>query len=246
MNTNWPKDQDLLQQIKAQSPNLLVAFSCGKDSIALMLHILESGIYRIEDMKLYYMYLVPGLEFVEQSIRYFEDFFGAKIERIPHPSLIRMTRNLVYCSPERWPSIVRQKLKNADYSAFVDALRKRDEAYSNAFVASGVRSCDSPLRRIALSKYGPVNHTERKVQLIWDKNIAWVREVIARNKVRLPVDYEMFGRSFDGIDYRFIAPIKQRFPKDYETIERFFPIVGAEIFRYETVGKESAEVSRNE
>ena len=42
----------------------------------------------------------------------------------------------------------------------------------------------------------------------------------------LPVDYEMFGRSFDGIDYRFISPIKERFPDDYARILEWFPMAG--------------------
>lgn len=238
MDNGWPIDGDLLRQIKAQSPNLLIAFSCGKDSIAMLLHILESGVYKMDEMRLYYMYLVPGLEFVEEGIHYFENYFNTKIERIPHPSLMRMIKNLVFCSPERWATVQSFGLRNREYSNFVDALRRRDRAYKSAFVASGVRACDSPLRRIAIKKYGPINHTEQKFFPIWDKNIAFVRDIMNRHSVKLPVDYELFGRSFDGIDYRFLAPIKRRFPRDYERIEALFPLVGAEVFRYEEINHE--------
>jgi hypothetical protein len=54
--------------------------------------------------------------------------------------------------------------------------------------------------------------------------------------VCLPVDYEMFGRSFDGLDYRFLKPIRHRFPKDYAKIVEMFPLVEIESFRYEQVG----------
>lgn len=234
----WKTDVGLLRQIKAESPRLFVAFSCGKDSIASLLHILDSGVYTMDEMRLYYMYLVPGLEFIEEGLKYFEDYFKCKIERIPHPSLLRMLKNMVFCAPQQWEIIQSFALRNRGYADFVDALRCRDKAYRNAFVASGVRACDSPLRRIAIKKYGPINRTEKKFFPIWDKNIAFVRDIMSRHGAKLPVDYEMFGRSFDGIDYRFLAPIKQRFPKDYERIEALFPMAGAELFRYEEIGRE--------
>lgn len=48
---------------------------------------------------------------------------------------------------------------------------------------------------------------------------------------QLPVDYKLFGRTFDGIDYRFLKPIKENFPRDYEKIITWFPLAELELFR---------------
>jgi hypothetical protein len=53
------------------------------------------------------------------------------------------------------------------------------------------------------------------------------------HKCKLPIDYHLFGRSFDGMDYRFLKPIKDNFPKDFEKILEWFPLADLEIFRAE-------------
>ncbi len=49
--------------------------------------------------------------------------------------------------------------------------------------------------------------------------------VIERHGIKLPVDYEMFGRSFDGIDWRFVEPLRKHLPEDYERLRFWFPLV---------------------
>jgi hypothetical protein len=56
---------------------------------------------------------------------------------------------------------------------------------------------------------------------------------IERHGIKLPVDYELFGRSFDGIDYRFVKPLRDRLPKDYERIKFWFPLIDLEIMAHE-------------
>jgi hypothetical protein len=46
-----------------------------------------------------YKYLVPGLEFVEESLAYYERFFGTKIVQVPHPSMFRWLRNFTLQPP---------------------------------------------------------------------------------------------------------------------------------------------------
>ena len=50
----------------------LLAFSCGKDAVAAWLAIRD----RFDEVIPYYLYLVPHLEFVDESIDYYERFFG--------------------------------------------------------------------------------------------------------------------------------------------------------------------------
>jgi len=80
-------DSDELCEYMAElsGGNTLLAFSCGKDSIVAWLKLRKY----FKKIVPYYMYCVPNLEFVEKSLRYYEDWFGCHIARMPHPSLYR-------------------------------------------------------------------------------------------------------------------------------------------------------------
>lgn len=85
------------------------------------------------------------------------------------------------------------------------------------------------------NKYGPIREKTKLFFPCWNMNKATVVDLIKKNNICVPIDYEMFGRSFDGLDYRFIVQIKKRFPRDYKKIVEMFPLVEAEVFRYENI-----------
>ena len=39
----------------------------------------------------------------------------------------------------------------------------------------------------------------------------------------------------DGLDYRFIKPLKEKMPDEYERIKKYFPLIDLEILRYEQI-----------
>ena len=83
----------------------LLAFSRGKDAIATWLQLRRY----FEDIRPIWFYLVPGLEFEDESIDYFERKFQTPIRKLPHPSVNRLLNNLVYqppgnCAPSPAPA----------------------------------------------------------------------------------------------------------------------------------------------
>ena len=85
------------------------------------------------------------------------------------------------------------------------------------------------------TQIGSVNFKKRHFYPIFDWNIEDLKNCLRDNNVKLPVDYEMWGKSFDGIDYRFIKPLKERFPADYDKLKELFPLLDLEIMRYEQI-----------
>ena len=158
------------------------------------------------------MYLVPDLEFVERSLRYYEDFFSTAIIRVPHPSLYRMLSHFVFQPPERCRAIEDADFLQPTYRDVQDLLRE-DLEIPGAYVATGVRAADSPMRRIAVATHGPIQPNNLSFWPIWDWRIADVWKAITSAGAKLARDYQVFGRSFDGLDYRFLGPIKQEFPQ---------------------------------
>jgi hypothetical protein len=101
------------------------------------------------------------------------------------------------------------------------------------FAVSGVRAADSPDRRVAIKRHGPVNHARRSFFPVYDWNKARLLDEIRASGLRLSPEYRLFGRSFDGIDYRFVRPIRDHYPADYDRIRAFFPLIDVELHRYE-------------
>jgi hypothetical protein len=222
----------VLDQIAADTDTILLAFSCGKDSIAAWLTCRD----RFARIVPFYMYLIPHLNFVEASLAYYEDFFGTPILRVPHPSLYRMLTGLVMQPLERIRVIEAAGLPTFDYDTLTDLIKKELGLDKHQFTASGVRAADSPTRRAAMTQYGPINWNRHYFYPVWDMLKADLIALLTDSRIALPVDYLWFGRSFDGIDYRFLEPIRHHAPQDYETIRQWFPLVEMELIRYQSPG----------
>jgi 3'-phosphoadenosine 5'-phosphosulfate sulfotransferase (PAPS reductase)/FAD synthetase len=207
---------------------LILSFSAGKDSIALWLYLRE----RFEIIP-YYMYYVPGLEFIERSLEYYENLFGVHIIRMPHPSIYRMLNNLVFQPPERVAQLERAQLPEVQMDDITDFIKLDWKLPQFTWTATGVRAADSPNRRATINKYGPTNIKRQQCLPIWDWNKDQIIEIMRRHGVKLPMDYKIFGRSFDGIDLRFLHPIRQHLPHDYAKILEWFPLADLELFRHE-------------
>src|ERR1700722_7290400 len=81
-----PRGDELIAEYKRKyGDKTLIAFSRGKDSIAVALALRD----KIEMIPFYYDDL-PGLEFVDESLAYYEkNLFGRRILRMPHPAFYK-------------------------------------------------------------------------------------------------------------------------------------------------------------
>lgn len=231
---HYPNSRALCDAVHAATGGTaIVSFSGGKDAIASVLQLRECG---FTDFRMYYLYIVPGLEFIERGLRYYEDAFKVEIVRLPHQSLSRMLRNLVYQPPERAALVEQIAWPKFDYADIYAHVRKRWNM-PEGWIALGTRTADSPFRLANVKRYGSLNPNRGTFLPIFDWRLEDVRSAIVRHGLKLPAEYRLFGRSFDGLDYRFLAPIKQYFPRDYERILSYFPLAHLDIFRRGFDGK---------
>ncbi|WNV82227.1 hypothetical protein [Umezawaea sp. Da 62-37] len=220
-----PSEQ-IRAELAAEGKPVLLGFSRGKDSLAAWLAMRDAGITVVP----YHLYLVPDLRFVEDSLKFYEDFFGVPILNLPHPTLYRWLNSLLFQPPERAAVIEAAQLPEPTYEELAELIRT-DFDLPAAWNADGVRAADSPNRRMAMVTHGPKREHLRKVSIVWDWRIADVRAALARHHCPLPEEYEWFGRSFDGMDFRFLDPIRQHAPEDYRRILDWFPLADLEVFR---------------
>lgn len=219
--------EDTIKMVRGMTDTILLSFSCGKDSIAAWLQLRDH--FRIIP---FYMYLVPDLAFVDDSLLYYEDFFEEHIIRVPHPSLYRWINNHTFQSFEHLPIIYAAKLPDFTYDNLSEWIGKEHDLL-DIWTASGVRAADSPNRRSSINKNSPITWSRQYFYPIWDMKIAELEALLERHRILLPIDYKLFGRSFDGIDHRFIHIIKKKLPDDYQKILNWFPMIELELMRYE-------------
>lgn len=227
-----PTSAEVLARLKAEERPVLLSFSCGKDSIAAWVAMEEAGIEVIPC----YMWLVPNLKFVQEELSYFEEAFDKKIHRYPHASYYRLIVDLVDQPPEHCGIIEAASPPKPQYDEIWRMIRHDLGLDPDTWVADGVRAADSIVRRASFVKHGVMKPGNRKVSPIADWLKAEVMDAINRKGVNLPIDYEIWGRSFDGIDYRFTAPMRERLPEDFEILKKWFPLIESDIVRHEAYG----------
>lgn len=228
--------EDVIREVLGISPRVLLSFSTGKDSIAAYLAIREAG---FEDIQPFYLYQVPGnLEFIEESLSYYERtlFGGRRVIRMPHPYLWAVMRNMIHQPPERVELIQFFDFAQIEHEEVQQFVLSDLGWPDTAMTAVGVRAADSQNRYAMFKRHGmriAVNVEKRKFYPVFDWNKERALSAIRKSGVRLPVDYRVFGRTFDGFDARFLAPMKQYFPNDYRRILEWVPMADAEFFRHE-------------
>lgn len=228
-NLEYSNSAELCAGMSAECDTCILAFSTGKDSIAAWLQ-LRKYFKRIIP---YYCYSVPGLKFVEDSLRYYEEFFETRIYRMEHRSFYRKLNALVFQPPEHYAKLKQMDLPGDEYDDELigELIREAGQLPTAAYVATGVRMADSPRRRISIKKNGAINHNQKRFYPVYDWKKADLLTAIDEAGVKLPVDYKLFGRTFDGLDYRFLKPIKENFPDDYAKIIEWYPLAELELYR---------------
>lgn len=228
-----PTSAEIREQLAAEGRTVLVAFSGGKDAIATELALQDAGVPTV----LAHLFYIPGrepgrtLHFVERGLTDLEQALGKPIHRYPHPSFYRWLNNFVFQPPERCEVIEAANLPTPDYAVMWNLIRADLGLPADTWVADGVRAADSIVRRASFTRHGVIKPKDHKVSPIADWLVGEVRDRIAAAGITLPVDYELFGRSFDGIDHRFLAPIAEHFPDDFQRILDWFPLADLELFR---------------
>lgn len=230
MRSYAKSSEDTIAEIRKISPHCLISFSRGKDSIAAYLAIRD----KFDSVTPYFYNVVPGLEFVEESLAYFEQKMGTRIIRLPAPGFYRSLNNLLYQPPDTIRLIEALDLETHSHDDMQAAVcHDAGLDPETSFNALGMRAKDSMQRTLYFQKNGPVNFTRKLFYPVWDWDKQRVIDTIKHHGWKLPVDYKYFSASFDGLYLRFMVPIKKYFPRDWEKIVNIYPLIEMEILRYE-------------
>ncbi len=224
-----PTSEEIRQRLKDQNKSVILACSLGKDSLAAWCALEKAGIEVIP----VYFWTIPNLPLINENIKTIENIFDTKIHLAPHPRFFRMLSRFVLQPPQRLSTIQYAGLQALDYEDMWIYLKEDLELPADTFVCDGVRACDSIPRRASLTKHGVYKPTTHKASVIADWQKHEVMDALVKRGIGLPPDYELFGRSFDGLDKRFIEPLQKARPADFALIKKWFPFVDADVCRWE-------------
>jgi hypothetical protein len=231
-------DAKLRDTIRQDGDRVLLSFSTGKDSLAAWLVLRDAG-FKVTP---FYMQLIPDLQFVERSLRYYEDFFGVHIYRTLHPSFAVYFLNLWLQPPHRKEAIDRIGFYEFDYGDVEYDVKRTAGLPETAWTAVGLRRAESLARRSRIPQCG-YSAALRKFYPVAEYTKDDLIRVLRKANVKLPVDYTLFGRSFDGLDYQYLRPIRDKFPEDYRRILKWHPLAGAEFHREDVANSHGQNVS---
>lgn len=229
----WPTGDKLYKQIREIcGPRVLLGFSRGKDAIGAALPLMQ----HFDDVVPIYMSLIPGLEFVQESIDYFErKLFKRKVYVVPHPNLFRMLQHWTFQDYEGFHIVNKLPFPRWTYEDVRQHVIEQEGLPKNTYIATGVRTADSVTRLTALRRNGPITSSKHTFHAIYDWKKDQLLGEITKAGIRLPVDYSIWGRTLDGIDARFMLPLRHHLPEDYERACTWFPLIPADIERYERI-----------
>lgn len=215
---------------------VFLQFSTGKDSICSWMRLREYGKFKIIP---YFMYWFPGLSWQEEALDYYENWFGQRIMRLPHPLFHQHLNEFLYQPPHRVGEIFSWDLLKWDFSDLENALAAQfglDDPLP--YAAMGFRGADNIDRRNLIIQKGAVGSGRRRYFFpVWEYNVEDVSRVIKQSGIKLPADYKKWGRTIGAWDYQYIKPISEHFPEDFDRVIRFWmPLIDAEIIRHDIVG----------
>jgi hypothetical protein len=207
---------------------VLLSFSGGKDSLLCWCALHQMGI----KVHPYYMYYHPDLDFVNEYLDYLEDFFGVKIIRVLHPLMYNWLRTYSGQTPHRRFVVDMLDLPSYTYED-IEAGVRRTLDLPSSWVAIGTRSADSMNRRAVFKKHGWIRAKTKKFYPVYNIKKDALISIINETGVKLAPDYEIFGRSYDGYQFTYLAGMRDRWPDDYAKILEVFPLLKSEMYRAE-------------
>ena len=216
----------LFDMVKTQAKitdSVIVAFSGGKESIVT----LDLCFRYFNNVKPFFMYIVPGLSFQEKTIKWYENRYQTEIIRMPHMDVSEFYHYGSFRRPDPEFPIV-------SINDIYHYIRLETGIY---WIAAGERIKDSIVRRAMIKHSGSIDLKRGRFYPLCEWNKREVIGYIKKHRLYLGEDSRKLGFSFKSLAADELLMVKQYFPEDYNKILRLYPFAGAAVKRMEAYGK---------
>jgi hypothetical protein len=222
--------QENIPQMKKKEH--ILHFSCGADSVACHLRMREWGI----EPTLIYMYYIDNLPFVENYIKYYEKKMNCHIYKLPSPLFWFDFENGLFQKPMVGQPLY-QGIRSFGWGKY--STKTYNEilkiAKPDSMHAKGLRVTDGINRASMLKKKGPI------IGDTWYPIASYgfndIKALLTKHGVKLPIDYSLWGMSFESPRHWMLPAMKAELPESYKMIKKYFPLIGLQAAQDEAIGK---------
>lgn len=213
----------VLKHLRAQSSEVVLFYSGGKDSLVL-LDLLAPHFNKIYCV---FMYFIPDLQHLEPYL--------AWIKRYPNVELIQLPHWMTgYYMKHNFYSMHRP---DSNLKAFkqVDVENKAKELTGCEWIVFGHKQADSMNRRLMLRGYtfDAINNKNKKVYplSLWKKD--QVKQYINLKRIIKPIEYG--GKNSNGLDLNIdvFLYLREHHPDDLKRIFEVFPLSQQILFEHD-------------
>lgn len=221
-----PDGLTIARWVRTRGSKCLVAFSRGKDSFATVERVRTAGLEPIA-----FSYYEPGFRYQQRDLDRLEDAFAMPIIRLPHRMFWTLLWEMHMQPPDRlsaiYANIGQGPSEDVMYrlillTAYARGYWSPDDG--EVWVALGVKAADSPMRRIAISTHGPYSLAHHTFMPIWDYRKADILAALDRIGIPLPIDYRIWGSTFDGIDPKYVTMLAKHLPGEFARWLEWYPL----------------------
>jgi phosphoadenosine phosphosulfate reductase len=213
---------EYMEGLAQKHPACLVAFSGGKDSLA----ILDLACRHFKKVTPFFMFLIPGLRCIEEKMTIVKERWGLDILHYPHFLLFNAFNRSIYCKKSF------RMDKNLQEFGLTDIYKCVISDTGVNLIFNGSKETDSLWRRQKYFKFMTFENVFYPLKS-WRKND--VLAYLKINNIPLP---SSSGHQSTGIDLS--APsllwLHDKYPDDFERLEAYFPFIGAVVKRREWYG----------
>lgn len=216
--------QQVIDTVRKKTNRVLLFYSCGKDSIALLNWCAKN----FSEVVCVFMYFVKDLEHINKFINFSKKQYPniSFIQR-PHYALTYINKSGLFCSP--------QNTRILKLSDIIQSVRLETQI---EYVFLGMKQSDSMNRRIMLRQY--------ELQAISPTNLVYpfslwkdkdVLRYISNNRLPKPIQYsnkKSNGITFDLDVYLYL---REHYPNDLQKILDVYPLSEKILFDYDQKNK---------
>jgi hypothetical protein len=209
----------------------VLGFSRGKDSLAAWLYLRNY----FDTIIPFHSCIIPGLDFVERSLTYYENVMNTKIERLMSgviPDTQQFGIFQTFNMYEILDTIGLPIYHPGQYQSPTAHLLAKEYGLENHWPAYGFSMYDS-LDRIKWVRDCKGKHDKWHVWYpCWNWKPTQIRDYVKSHDISLPEDYLLTNRTLDDLPHFYhLEKIKEKYPEDFETIKLWYPLIEARMAR---------------
>jgi len=224
---------DTLRQLEAaavRSSSVLVSFSGGKDSLA----VLDLCTRTFERVEAFFMYFVPGQRYIEARLRAATERWGVRIHQVPHWALpAQLYGDSLKELPPAYTFPDKDNALEFEGIGIIEVWADVMAEFGIPLVATGGRKSDGVWRKRQMSTTAcdDVIHPIRE----WSKFD--VLSYLGARKIPVPAAGSARGEAGgQDLSTKHLLWLHDTHPEDFADLCRMFPFAGAVVRRREWFG----------